>query len=868
MDDVAPAHPSDRALSAFGLGKLDERSAEAVDRHLEDCPDCRKRVAELTADSFLVRARDARALVKERSGQSQPSGMDKLAGANVAAPPASETLPPGLADHPDYEIKRELGRGGMGVVYLAHNKLMGRDDALKVMGRHIIERPRVLERFLREIRAVARLRHPNIVAAYNATRLGQSIVLAMEYVEGLDLARSVSASGPLPVAHACYFIYQAALGLQHAHEEGLVHRDVKPSNLMLSSKGGKDTVKILDFGLAKATREEKLSGGLTWEGQALGTPDFIAPEQIVDAPGVDIRADVYSLGGTLYYLLTGRPPFQASCVYDIYQAHISRDADPLNLVRPEVPTELATLVAKMMAKDPARRFQTPGEVAQALMPFFVRGTQAFKGPKPDVSLGGEAAAHQLMTSTLLPPAQPEARADTPALRSEHAGKPDVTETPWDALIAIRDRESLAGTTLPVAPTRHPPRARLALTAGVLTLALLAVWLCSSLNDMPPSRLMAPRNEPSDSTGNHPSSKAGAPLRSMDGPEALAPPRGSGQPGKSADAKSKAEFRPWGRGDAEHEPEVRRDRLTAPRVAGADTPSGAGGGDQKADATNPAGGPPLPESIALDLRLPMMEPRSAGTKATPTRKRPEPMQLETAESKLKDAKKRYERAMDQASQKLLEAFENAIRNVDPYRTSGAVGRQVLQAQLSKEKERFLKDHGALPNTAQMFRPVIDYLLAIVTARAPLSRAYEDLVALNERTDPVKARQLALEADTLQHELREAQPLDKHSVWEGNLSYTAGHMPFSLRILDRQDIDLWAEVVFNGGTVKVPAKGHCDGLQIAWSTDRIPDGEALVDWNFRGIVWRGRLFGHFEYMKTDAAGERSRVDRGQIDLELKQ
>ncbi len=366
MDEVPSAHPSDRALSAFGLGKLDEHSAEAVDRHLEQCTTCRERVAVMSADSFLARVRDARADRKVHSGQSPPSGMDYVAGVNLAPPPASETLPPGLADHPDYEIKRELGRGGMGVVYLAHNKLMGRDDALKVMGRHLIERPRVLERFLREIRSVAKLRHPNIVAAYNATRVGQSIVLAMEYVEGLDLARMVTVQGALPVARACNFIYQAALGLQHAHEEGLVHRDVKPSNLMLSTKGGRDTIKILDFGLAKATREENFSSGLTCEGQALGTPDFIAPEQIVCAPGVDIRADVYSLGGAFYYLLTGRPPFQANCLYDLYQAHISREAGPLNLVRPEVPTELAALVAKMMAKDPARRFQTPGEVAEAL----------------------------------------------------------------------------------------------------------------------------------------------------------------------------------------------------------------------------------------------------------------------------------------------------------------------------------------------------------------------------------------------------------------------------------------------------------------------------------------------------------------------
>ena len=151
---------------------------------------------------------------------------------------------------------------------------------------------------------------------------------------------------------------------------------------MLSRKGDRATVKVLDFGLAKVVREEKVDGGLTSEGQALGTPDYIAPEQILDAPSADIRADIYSLGGTLYYLLTGRPPFKANSLYDIYQAHISRDADLLNLVRPEVPSELAALVAKMLTKDPARRFQTPGEVAQALTPFFKTGSagvQEFQG---------------------------------------------------------------------------------------------------------------------------------------------------------------------------------------------------------------------------------------------------------------------------------------------------------------------------------------------------------------------------------------------------------------------------------------------------------------------------------------------------------
>ncbi len=308
-------------------------------------------------------------------------------------------MPFGPGELPDYAIKKELGRGGMGVVYLAHNTLLGRDEVLKVMGRQIIDRPGLLDRFLREMKAVARLRHPNIVTAYSATRLGENIVFAMEYVEGLDLSKVVKAKGPLPVNHACNFVHQAALGLEHAHEEGLVHRDIKPANLMLSRKGDRATVKVLDFGLAKVVRETKADGGLTSEGQALGTPDFIAPEQILSAPDVDIRADIYSLGGTLFYLLAGRPPFQADSLYEVYQGHISRDADPLNLLRPEVPAELAALVARMLAKDPARRFQTPGEVAEALTPFFKKGNAALKvfndGPAySGFSLAGSASDQQ------------------------------------------------------------------------------------------------------------------------------------------------------------------------------------------------------------------------------------------------------------------------------------------------------------------------------------------------------------------------------------------------------------------------------------------------------------------------------------------
>ena len=281
-----------------------------------------------------------------------------------------DTMPPGLADHPDYDVIKELGRGRMGVVYLAHNRQRGRNEALKVMSPPIMERPGLLALFLGEIRAVARLQHPNIVTAYSAFRLSDSIIFAMEYLEGLDLAKMVETKGPLPAAHASYFVSQAARGMQHVHDQGIVHRDIEPGNLMLTRNGRRAVIKVIDFGLARATQEATEDGGLPNPGQEFGTPEYMAPEQFREAPAADIRADIYSLGCTLYYLLSGGPPFVPDNLRDLYQAHHSMDAKLVNFMRPDVPSELAALVAKMMAKEPERRFQTPMEVAQALSPFF------------------------------------------------------------------------------------------------------------------------------------------------------------------------------------------------------------------------------------------------------------------------------------------------------------------------------------------------------------------------------------------------------------------------------------------------------------------------------------------------------------------
>ena len=466
MGASAAVHPTDPTLQDYGLGKLDDTSAESVCKHLASCPDCERRVAELSSDEFLGRLQNARVKSDKSAAGWSPFGVSSTESAcgAVVPPPPVDTLPPELVDHADYEIVREIGRGGMGVVYLARNKLMGRLEVLKVVGGQLIERPGVRDRFLREVQSAAKLQHRNIVSAYSAVRLGESIVLAMEYIDGEDLAKMVKSRGPLPVVHACYFIYQAALGLQHAHERGMVHRDIKPANLIFATEGKKGVVKVLDFGLAKVTSEGQADSGLTREGQMLGTPDYIAPEQIRDAQSADIRADIYSLGCTFYYLLTGGPPFRGEHLWDLYQAHFSMDASPLNLVRPEVPVELAAVVAKMMAKEPRRRFQTPGEVAQALTPFFKKGSAPVKGATTEISQAGEPEAKQPMRGAVSVPPRPAVeRAPAPVSEARKPG-PRQQGSILEGLIDLRQTEPLFDTILdtpgPVAvpeASRQTPR---------------------------------------------------------------------------------------------------------------------------------------------------------------------------------------------------------------------------------------------------------------------------------------------------------------------------------------------------------------------------------------------------------------------------
>jgi serine/threonine protein kinase len=284
-------------------------------------------------------------------------------------------IPHELEGHSRYRVLGLVGIGGMGAVYKAEHRLMERLVALKVISPSFLQNAAAVDRFHREFKSAARLSHPNVVTAFDAEREGNLHFLVMEFVEGLSLDRLVQQAGKLPVPQACHLMHQAALGLAHAHERGMVHRDIKPHNLMVSRKGH---LKILDFGLARLASEHFAepsgqTGGsdrpsATTAGMILGTPDYIAPEQAADARTADIRSDIYSLGCTLYFALTGQPPFPRGSFVEKLKLHAMSSPTPIRELRPDVPPELARVLDKMLAKQPADRYQAPGELARDLAP--------------------------------------------------------------------------------------------------------------------------------------------------------------------------------------------------------------------------------------------------------------------------------------------------------------------------------------------------------------------------------------------------------------------------------------------------------------------------------------------------------------------
>jgi WD40 repeat protein/serine/threonine protein kinase len=359
-----------------------------------------------------------------------------------------------------YLLLERLGQGGMGQVFKARHRLMKRTVALKVIRKDLLAHPDTVQRFQREIQAAAQLNHPNIVIAHDAEQCGDVHFLVMEFVEGVNLAALLKQRGPLPVSQACDYIRQAALGLQHAHERGLVHRDVKPSNLLLTTRGG--VIKVLDLGLARLELghpSEPTDTHLTEVGAVMGTPDYMAPEQALDSRQVDPRSDLYSLGCTFYHLLTGQPPFPSGSITQKLLWHQQAEPTPVEQLRADLPAGLTLVLRKLMAKHPGDRYQSAGEAAGALE-FFCRYAIPVASPTPD--RGAASAA--------LPVAAPE---QAPTVGSHDTVAPSAPR--------------------PQARLRPPRRTRLLLAAGA-ALVLLAAFLVWRFRPRRPGAV-SPAEEP-------------------------------------------------------------------------------------------------------------------------------------------------------------------------------------------------------------------------------------------------------------------------------------------------------------------------------------------------------------------------------------
>lgn len=371
-------HPDRIQLTAFLDGRLQEDDRILIESHVEHCEACCQAMSELPHDTLSGRLLDVDTSAEELSlpRDGQPATSDD----------ATE-IPAALRDHPRYRILGPLGKGGMGVVYKAQHRMMDRAVALKVIDSRFIENPQAIERFRTEVKAAARLTHANIVRAYDAEQADHLHFLVMEYVDGISLAELLRRNGPLPVHQVCGIVRKVAQGLQHAFEQGMVHRDIKPQNIMVTQDG---RIRILDFGLARLAREREIpiaAGGgpprdqmrqtadaLTLAGTVLGTPDYIAPEQAMDARQADIRADIYSLGCTCYFLLTGLPPYPTGSAMDKLIAHSERTPTSILEHRADVPADILAIVRRMMERKPDDRYQAPREIAQAMDDFLKGGT--------------------------------------------------------------------------------------------------------------------------------------------------------------------------------------------------------------------------------------------------------------------------------------------------------------------------------------------------------------------------------------------------------------------------------------------------------------------------------------------------------------
>jgi eukaryotic-like serine/threonine-protein kinase len=369
-----------------------------------------------------------------------------------------------------YRILDQIGRGGMGRVFRAEHRTMGRVVALKVLAPDLLQTDRARDLFLREVRAAAQLVHPNIVTAYDANEIDGRFFLVLEYVDGPNLEQLVRQQGPLPVGQACDYVRQIAHALQCAHLLGMVHRDIKPANILVQRRGlngdAVGLVKISDFGLARlhnpnAAGEFDDHPGtiLTKDNTVMGTPDYLSPEQARCLHKADIRSDLYSVGCTFHFLLTGQVLFPGGSALDKLIRHGAEKPTPVRELRPEVPAEVAAVLDKLLAKHPRERYQTPAELAAALEPF------AVSGPTPWAPL--PAPTEPFVDALPTPASDPSLQAsdDLSALANTvaHDGAPTPL-APASGRRSVRSRPAIL---------RRRRRAWLILAGCAVTLGLVA-----------------------------------------------------------------------------------------------------------------------------------------------------------------------------------------------------------------------------------------------------------------------------------------------------------------------------------------------------------------------------------------------------------
>lgn len=270
-----------------------------------------------------------------------------------------------------YRLLERIGEGAMGQVYKAWNPKLEQLVAIKMIHKEHLASKKAMDRFRREMETAGQLEHPNIVRLRDADEFDSRPFMVMNFIDGTDLSRLVKQDGPLPIWQAAEYARQTALGIQHAFERGVVHRDIKPGNLLVT-RDANPVVKISDFGLARFETERESANRLTQIGSVLGTVDYIAPEQAENAQNADVRSDIYSLGCSLYFLLTGKPPYPGSTLVEKISNRMTGDPIDIRTYRPEVPAGLVAILKRMTARRPADRYQGPLDVANALQPFCVK----------------------------------------------------------------------------------------------------------------------------------------------------------------------------------------------------------------------------------------------------------------------------------------------------------------------------------------------------------------------------------------------------------------------------------------------------------------------------------------------------------------